>query len=84
MYRCGHYWYRERKAGTPIDGIEKGICGGFFLSLIFLLLVAPLYLFSDMGTSINPVIAASLSVSMEINNKDGMRSSLPLFETENA
>ena len=55
MYRCGNYWYSKRKTGTAIDSAEKALCGGFFLALIFLLLVTPLFLFSDLGTSLNPI-----------------------------
>lgn len=81
IFRCGNYEYTKRKTGEPIDVIDKALCGGFFLTLTFTLLLAPLYLFSDLGTSLNPIVGADLNFKMEISNKRGLNSELTLFET---
>jgi hypothetical protein len=81
MYRCGNYAYAKRRQGEEIDLCEKALCGVFFLVLILLLLVMPLFLFSDLGTSLNPIISADLAFNLKISNKDGMSSELNLFQT---
>lgn len=68
IYRCGNYEYTKRKTGQVIDALDKALCGGFFLCLIFALLVGPLYLFSDLGTSLNPIINADIDFKLRISN----------------
>lgn len=81
IYRCGNYEYTKREGGEPIDWMEKSLCGGFFLTLIFGLLVGPLYIFSDLSTSLNPVMSADMQFKLKINNTLGLNSELTLFET---
>lgn len=52
--------------------------------IIFLLLVGPLYLFSEVNTTLNPIIGAEMEVSLEILNDEGMSTHMQLFHTENA
>jgi len=81
IFRCGNYEYTKRKPGQVVDALDKALCGGFFLVLIFALLVGPLYLFSDLGTSLNPVINADMDFKLRISNQDGLKSELTFFET---
>jgi len=81
IFRCGNYEYTKRKTGQPIGVLDKALCGGFFLAVTFTLLLAPLYLFSDLGTSLNPIIGADLNFKMEISNRSGLNSELSLFST---
>jgi len=52
--------------------------------LIFLLLVGPLYLFSEVNTTLNPITGIEMEVSLEILNDKGMITKMELFHTENA
>lgn len=79
MLRCGGNGYATRKPGEPVDLCEKSLCGGFFLTLIFGLLVMPLYLFSDLGTSLNPVISANMAFTLKIADENGLSSELQMF-----
>ena len=84
MYRCGNFAYIDRKTGTPISKCEKGLCGGMCLTFMFILLIAPLYAFSGLGNTLNPISSAEVETYLEIKNEDGMFSKLPLFRTANA
>lgn len=83
MYRCGNFAYTKKKTGSPIDKIEKCLCGWLCVTIIVVLLIGPLYLFSDIGTTLNPVVDIDVSLKLIMQNNQGLKSELELFQTHN-
>jgi hypothetical protein len=62
-------FYVTKPIGIPTDLIEKCTTGCLFSTILILMLVGPLFFFSEFGglTQLNPVIRADLDLSFLVN-----------------
>ena len=68
--RIGNKWYVPKPLGSPVAPDEKFIFGWLMTSIVLLLIVGPLILFSDLMPGLvgmNPVLSADVNIFMNMN-----------------
>lgn len=68
--RIGNKWYVTKILGSPVEPMDKCIFGWLMTSIVLILIVGPLILFSNLMPGLvteNPVISADISIFLNMN-----------------
>jgi hypothetical protein len=68
--RIGNMWYGPKILGSPIEPVDKCIFGWVMTSIVLILIVGPLILFSNLMPGLvtnNPVLSADISIYLNMN-----------------
>jgi hypothetical protein len=69
--RIGNMWYVPKILGTPVEPLDKCIFGWFMTTVVLIIIVGPLILFSNLMpglVTINPVLSADIQIYMNMNS----------------
>lgn len=72
MYACkiGNMWYVPKILGSPVEPVDKCIFGFFMTSVVLVLMVGPILLFSNMIPGLvkpNPLQEADVKLFFTLN-----------------
>ena len=70
IYKCGNLFYPKKKLGEKADMFEKYLMGCGGLVVVLIMLLGPLFLFSDLSSELNPVVAVKTSMNVWFENKE--------------